>query len=424
MAATWPATWYEVHDVTHDQLAQALLQAVRAQHFEATPDALRGGAPLAHFPSLDLAVIAFPARAAPVWANVLFSREHAQGLVADIGADAGAVRNIGYLADRTDAQWRSDAWLPDADWSRLSFVPLAGGGTQRFVAPYPASLIKLMVAVGVARQVDAGACGWDTPASHAGRTRSVAAWAEDMLTHSSNDATSALVALLHAQRAIVREGDHESHNALHEAFAAQGLTALRLAGTRGDGGWGNTAGAGVGQLQMTAWDSTRLLWLLDADAPRAPWLVPGAPALVSAAGRARIRGWLEDQALHEILSSTALAGVPGWVRGLPARLPARWIAADGSVQAGVGRAYPADVRPASDRAEVRFAHKTGTTENYASDAGIVRGIAPRSRHYIAAVITNLGTRYAACERCATTWRLPALGAAIDAVVAPWLEARA
>ena len=305
--------------MTSDQLAQALLQAVRAQHFEATADAQRGGAALNHFPSLDLAVIAFPANAAPVWANVLFSRDHPQGLVAAIGAAAGAVRNIGYLADRTDAQWRSDAWLPD-------------------------SLL--------------------------------------------------------------------------------GLTTLRLAGTRGDGGWGNTAGAGVGQLQMTAWDSARLLWLLDADAPPAPWLGPGAPALVSADCRARLRGWLEDQALHEVLSSTALAGVPGWVHGLPARLPARWIAGDGSVQVSQERAFPADVRPVSQRAEVRFAHKTGTTENYASDAGIVRGIAPRRRHYIAAVTSNLGTRYAACVPCATTWRMPALGAAVDAAVAPWLEARA
>ena len=61
-------------------------------------------------------------------------------------------------------------------------------------------------------------------------------------------------------------------------------------------------------------------------------------------------------------------------------------------------------------ADVRFAHKTGTTENYASDAGIARG---PQRHYLVAVLTNLGTRYRPDERCATTWRLPALGAAVD-----------
>ena len=313
--------------MTHERLAQALLEAVHAQHFEATPDAMRGGAPLCNFPSLDLALIAFPPNAPPTYANVLFSREHPQGRVDEIAPGVGAVQNIAYLADRTDAQLRSDAWLPDADWSRLHFEPLAGQGPHRFVAPYPASLIKLMVAVGVARQIDAGVCLWQTPLAHAGLSRRVADWAEDMIVFSCNDSTSALVALLHAQGAIVRtgegEGGHEVRNALHEAFLSQGLTTLRLADTRADGGWGNAAGAGVGHLQMTAWDSARLLWLLDADAPRAPWLAPGTPSLLSQASRARIRRWLDDQALHEILSSTALAGVPGWVPGLPAAMPAR-----------------------------------------------------------------------------------------------------
>ena len=410
--------------MTHDELAQALLHAVRAQHFESTADALRGGSPLAHFPSLDLALIAFPANAPPVWANVLFSRERPHGLVAEIDATAGGVRNVRYAADRTDSKLVSDAWLPGADWSRLHFASLAGEGAHRFVAPYPASLIKVMVAIGVARQVDAGACAWDTPVVHQGRTRAAAAWAEDMIAFSCNDSTSALVALLHARGSIVREGAREVHNALHDAFAAQGLHTLRLADTQPDGGWGNVAGAGVGHLQMTAWDSARLLWLLDADAPPAPWLPRGTPPLVSDASRARIRGWLDDQALHEILSSTALAGVPGWVRGLPAAVPARWIGADGSVIADAEHAFPADVRPASSRAELHFAHKTGTTENYASDAGIVRGIAPRRRHYIVSLMTNLGTRYTPGALCATTWRLPALGAAIDAALAPWLEGTA
>ena len=80
--------------MTPNELAQALLRCVRAQHFEATPDSMRDGAPLSQFPSLDLALIAFPPDAPPVWANVLFSREHPQGLIADIAPGAGAVRNI------------------------------------------------------------------------------------------------------------------------------------------------------------------------------------------------------------------------------------------------------------------------------------------------------------------------------------------
>ena len=96
--------------MTHDELAQVLLSAVRAQHFEGTPDAMRGGAPLAQFPSLDLAVVAFPRNAPPVFANVLFSREFPQGVVAKIGADAGSVRKIRFEADLRDEALNSIAW--------------------------------------------------------------------------------------------------------------------------------------------------------------------------------------------------------------------------------------------------------------------------------------------------------------------------
>jgi hypothetical protein len=231
-----------------------------------------------------------------------------------------------------------------------------------------------------------------------------------MIVVSCNTSTSALVALLHRWDAVAP---------LHAAFAQRGLHTLRLDDTRPDGGWMNAAGAGVGHLQMTAWDTARLVWLLDAKAPAAPWA--GAAPIASDASRARLRAWLDDQALHEVLSSTALAGVPGWVPGLPARLPRRWIGADGSVRAGNEVAFPADVRPAARAATLRFAHKTGTTDNYVADAGIAEGIGAARRHYIVAVIASLGRRYAPHANCATTWRLPALGRAIDEALASWLE---
>jgi hypothetical protein len=402
--------------MNHDQLAQALLAAVHAQHFEATADSLRGGQAVAHFPSIDLAVAAFPNNSAPVFANVLFSRERPEGLVAQIDENASTVRNIRFEADRRNDALVSDAWLPDADWQRMNFNPLHGSGPHRFVAPYPASLVKVLVAVGVARAVDAGLTQWDAPCDYAQHRRPTAQWCEDMIAFSCNDSTSALVALLH-RLALLNTSDAP---ALNTVFAQHGLPTLRLNHTQADGGWGNAAGAGVGALHMTAWDSLRLMWLLDADAPPAPWLPPGHAPLVSTAGRDRLRSWLDDQALHEILSSTTLAGVPGWVPGLHAQLPTRWITPSGGVRAGAEH-HPPDVRPTNARATLRFAHKTGTTENYASDAGIVRGIAPLKRHYLVAVLTNLGTRYAPHADCATTWRLPALGAAIDAALAPWLE---
>jgi hypothetical protein len=402
--------------VTHDQLAHLLLSAVRAQRFELTADAMRGGAPLAHFPSIDLALIVFPHQAPPVWANVLFSREHPQGVIADIGSDAGPVRNIRFEADLRDDHQRSVAWLPEADWQRLHFPPLWGRGPHRFVAPYPASLAKLLVAVGVARLVDQHGCAWDEPLEYMGVVRSVAERSEEMISVSGNNATSALVALLHRHGMLRPAGD-----TLHDALALNGLPTLRFSNTRPDGGWGNAAGAGVGQLQMTAWDSARLLWLLDADAPAAPWVAPGMPPLVSRDSLRRLRQWLEAQALHEVLSSTALAGEPGWVAGLPAKLPPRWIDADGAVNAGGFRFAP-DVRPASSAATLRFAHKTGTTENYASDAGIVRGVGPsRHCHYVMALCSNLGTRYAPTANCATTWRIPALARMVDAMLSTWLD---
>lgn len=393
-------------------LADALREAVLAQGFEHTPDSLRGGQALDQFPSLDLAVAAFPAGAAPVFANVLFSREHPQGLVAELGDDAGAPRNLRYLADQQDAQGGSIAWLPGADWSALRWQPLCGSGTQRFVSPYPASLIKLMVLVGVARLVDAGRCHWSEALDFEGQRRALRDWAFDMTVISCNRSTSALVAVLHSRGAILRAGSAELYNELHDTFAAYGLPGLRLANTRPDGGWGNAAGAGVGQLQMTAWDTLRLLWLLDRAAPPPPWLPAGTPALLSAPSLRVVLHCLQEQGLHEILSSGALAGLPGWVPGLPARLPLRWIAGDGSAHVGA-HDFPGDLSGQTGL-ELRFAHKTGNTENYSADAGIVHGIAPARRHYLIALTSSLGRRYAPQPLCASTWRLPALGAAIDA----------
>lgn len=347
--------------MTADDLAQALRQAVQAQHFETTADALQGGAPLGVHPSLDLAVMVCPRGAAPVAANVLFSREHPDGLVARFDPVTGAVDNIAFQADVRNAAGDSYAWLPGADWSRIDFPAWFGTG-PRFVAPYPASLLKMMVAVGVARLVDEGRSDWALPVSYGGAARPVGDWLFDMITVSSNEATSALVAHLHARGAVRREGGREVHNELHALFAAQGLPGLRIANTQPDGGWGNGAGSGVGQIQMTAWDALRLMARLDADAP-------GQPALVSAASRDVIRRALDAQKLNEILSSESLRHLPGWVPGIPAR----------------------------------FAHKTGNTQNYTSDAGIVHD---GELHYLIAVTSNLGNRYAP-PGAATTWRLPA-----------------
>ncbi len=353
----------------HAALAQALLQAVRAQRFELTPDSQQRGAPVGVHPSIDLAVISFAKNRPPVWANVLFSREHPQGHAAAIGANAGALQGLRFDADQRNAAGDSVAWAPRADWQRLKWRALTTASsnaptTPRFVAPYPASLLKLMVAVGVALAVDKGLCAWPDAV-------------EPMITVSSNEATDQCVALLHKVGLLSPRAD----NALNTTFAAWGLPTLQLHNTQANGGWRNPDGAGVGQIHMTAWCTARLLWLLDADAPPAPWLLPPSSALLQPATRDRLRGVLQRQQFDEILSSGALKKLPGWVAGLP-DAPA-------------------------------FAHKTGTTENFTSDAGI---LLTSDVHATVAVLTNLGDRYAPHPDCATTWRMPALGAAVYAAL--------
>ncbi|MFG6412667.1 serine hydrolase [Roseateles sp. DC23W] len=367
--------------MTPDTLAHALRDAVLARRFEATPDSLQHGAPLGVMPSIDLAVAVFPrGGATPVAANVLFSREHPQGLVARFDADFGPVNNIAFHADVRDANGDSFAWLPDADWSRIAFPAWFGSG-PRFVAPYPASLLKMMVTVGLGLLVDGGRSDWALPLTYQGETRPVGDWLFDMITVSSNEATSALVAHLHARGAIRRDsrrdGDREVHNEIHALFATHVLPGLMIANTRADGGWGNGAGSGVGQIQMTAWDALRLMWRLDADAPP-------RPPLVSPASRDVIRRALDAQKLHHNLSSESLRSLPGWVPGIP-------------------------TPPAT------FAHKTGNTQNYTSDAGIVHD---GDLHYLIALTTSLGSRYAPHPDASTTWQVPALGAAVHA----WLKA--
>jgi hypothetical protein len=343
-----------------DTLAQSLLLAVHAQDFATTPDSWHGGAAIANFPSIDLAVAVFPRSGPPRCANVLFSREFPQGVVGEIGARGGALRNVRFDRDVQDAKGTSILWQAGRNWRQVAWQPVtaraAGAGTLRFVAPYPASLLKLMVAVGVGLALDRGLVA-DWPAA-----------LEPMLVVSDNDATTELVALLH------RIGLVDSLNA---RFAELGLATLQLNGTKPDGGWRNADGSGVGHIHMTAWDTVRLLWLLDAEAPPAPWL-PAGTVLLQPATRDHLRGVLQRQQCDHVLSSGSLREAPGWLPGLP-DAPA-------------------------------FAHKTGFTDNYASDAGILR--TADGSHAIVALLSNLGARYAPDPRCATTWRLPALGAAI------------
>ena len=93
--------------------------------------------------------------------------------------------------------------------------------------------------------------------------------------------------------------------------------------------------------------------------------------------------------------------------------------------------FGVDVRTFNARAEVTFAHKSGMTYNYGSDAGIVRSLPGQPfRHYIIAILTNLGYRYTdevfagrtrgpyadPVSPIGYTQRIPGLGRAVDDAV--------
>lgn len=408
-------------------LARFLTRAVRSLDFADVPDAWNAGHPIGRMPGLDLAVIAFSAMGLTAAANVLFSPEYPQGRVAHLDAQTMAVDDIVFLPDVQDCEGRSPAWLPGAQRSRWLSVdaesaPGRGEDKPRFIAPYPASLIKLMVGVGVARLVDLGLARWDDMcgpvAGGTARARTVADCLDDMLAISCNDATDCLVALLHA-RGLIQSGETTERNALHDWFAQYGLRQLQLANTRPNGGWRNADGAGVGHLHMTAWDTARLLWLLMPDAPRAPWLDPGTPPLLQARSTAQLRLALAQQGLHEVLSSGLLAGLDGWVPGIAARIPARWRHPEGGYAVAARRYPPPRLPPPAD---ADFGHKTGCTDTYCSDAGWVLG--DDGRCYLVAMISTLGRRHAPPDvpLAATDWRIPMLGARIDAWVRDWTAA--
>ena len=83
--------------------------------------------------------------------------------------------------------------------------------------------------------------------------------------------------------------------------------------------------------------------------------------------------------------------------------------------------FPPDIRPASAQATAVFAHKTGNTDNYTSDAGLVTGLGSQPRKYLVAMTSNLGRRYAPHPGCVTDWRIAQLGAALDAWMQQHLE---
>jgi Beta-lactamase enzyme family len=379
-----------------DELAEGLLAAVQSVAFDEvvdfefdTPD---GPAPqVANTPNVDVAVIELDDAGNPIAAaNVLLSRDFPDGRIVALDDGLGAT-GIDWQA------WDIARW--DGDWDATtppSIVP-AQPGSDAFMVPYPASTFKLLVAFHTLRLVDEGVIGLDAEYKYR-RERSDTCLGEkvnplktttrqmldDMITFSSNNATCVLLKQLH---------DLGQIDAMNAGFAELGLGTLQVNGTdRGAGGTWNP-----GSIHMTAIDTARLLLIVNGTGGEL-WTAPnGSPVVadevLSPTSQGLLLDLLAQQGFNEVLSTTNWCGADYPVQGIPATVASRWVdPADGTVTVD-GIPYFQDVRDCNDTAEVAFAHKTGLTYNYGSDAGIVRSIEEGGRHYVVAVFTNLGYRY-------------------------------
>jgi len=382
-------------------LPEALLAAVRDAGFDALRDAGPEEGPC---PGGAACPVPLPRVSAPPKVDVAVIRLDADGRALEA------------------ANVRIDAASPRGRIVALD-ASLAASG-EAFEAPYPASLFKVLVAFHAARRWAEGRYPLDTvvpaPADPALAPARRSAWLDRMITRSDNAATRALLADLLARGEVER---------LNAELAALGLGTLRLAGLRADGGrWA------PGELQVTAIDVARLLWLV-VGGPGTLWTAPGGRAVTRAdlpePARALLLRLLEDQAFHEALSRGSLCGEGP--AGIPARVPLRFIDASTGVERAADQDWRRDVRPCNAAAEVRFLHKTGLTWNYASDAGIVESLPGKpARRYVIAAVTAAGTRYldpgregAARHPCeAEAICLPAALARVGAAVDGWMVARA
>lgn len=430
-------------------LETALLTAVRDAHFDQVIDFGAGneerpvkahlGQParrIAHPPNVNVAVIQLDAAGCMVdRAYVLLSRDYPDGLIVPLDPDAGAtsVRFLRWDIDRsnggtfsredgrqlTTKGWTNNPPLTEAD----ELVPGRTNAPYQFMVPYPASLFKSMVAFHVMRMIDAGQLTLDTEYIYAvpdaaPETRKVRDWIEPMITVSDNHATSALLKLLH---------DKNETKPLNHEFHTLNLPTLQINATdpKTGRGW-NTA-----QITLTAWDIARMFWLIDGGTGVFWHDAEGKPVtaeILSDSSRTFLKQLLSQQAFNEGLSTANFPGAPQVRPGIPSRVAERWINPTNGHVVVEGSDFGVDIRAANVKAEVNFAHKTGLTFNYGSDAGIVTSLPGQPfRHYIVAFIGNLGNRYAD-EVFATrttfpafdkvgpivyTQRIPALGKALD-----------
>jgi hypothetical protein len=320
-------------------------------------------------------------------------------------------------------QWDSSGWYANHGVGTIDVVPGRASAPLNFMLPYPASVLKLMVAFGVLRLVDqhvislsdtydyvptstssVSLCGSDS-------SNTIRGYLDAALTESYNPAACALIKLL---------WDHNAITGLNQEFQDLGLQTLHLAATNpATGGYWSNA------ITMSSLDTAKLLALVEG-VPGRVWTAPdGKPvtgAVLSASSRRFFMNELGQQGWNWMLSTTNYCGAAYPAAGIPQVTAQRWIAPNGTMTV-VGSYFGQDVRPCNRKAEVTFAHKTGWVSNGGADAGVVQSLPGQPyRHYIIAVFSNLGDQYVDPNRPATpagvtsewyTQKFAQLGRALD-----------
>jgi len=175
---------------THDELAAVLRRAL-LQAIQATSPSMRDP-----FPTIDCSIALLPPLGkigSASWAHVLIQAGNSEGLRGDLDPrTATGPHNISYFADPVNDAKDSIAWQPGANWREFKHLEhLSGEGPHRAIAPYPASVIKLMVAVGVCLLIDKKALRWEEMAIVGRERLSISDCCDRMISVSSNEATEA-----------------------------------------------------------------------------------------------------------------------------------------------------------------------------------------------------------------------------------------
>lgn len=387
--------------------------------------------PIRALPNVDVAVIELDRTGHVVGAaNVLLDRDKPSGH--EVRIDPRTLQPLGVQF----TQWRTQRWNTQSAWDAgpADHDVLAGADADvEFMLPYPASVLKVMVAYSILRLVDDGTLTLETEHTYRrvdgrgcevdGRTRTVAAWMEAMITVSANGPTCALLQLLE---------DLGELDAANQHFVSDlGLETLRMyPGQRDVGATWLDAPA---RMTMGAMDTAKLM-LLVSGSTKSLWRGPdGRPIradVLSQESREFFEGLLLEQGFHEVLSTGLLCGSGDTVPGIPALVPDRFISptTGHGIVAGIDFGY--DVRPCNETAEVTFAHKTGLISVAGNDAGIVRALPGEDgRWYVVALNASVGTRFGdaawatsrpnACDGAPWVCYPPAyarMGAAIDQLV--------